>query len=305
MRTLDADAVWGSLSYGEAIDVLERAFREGDPSATPPRSSVETTAGTLLLMPSTDARATGVKLVTLTPGNPSRGHPLIHATYVVFDGSTQAPLAVLDGGALTALRTSSVSALATRYLARTDATRLVVFGAGVQAAAHVDAMQAVRPIEVVTVVGRDRTRAAALVERIRQGGIAATAGDPGSVASADIVCTCTTSTTPLFDGSSLPPGAHVNAVGAFRPGDREVDSETVRRARVVVETRAVAAEEAGDLLVPIAEGAIGWDHVIADLAEVTRGAQVRRSPDDVTFFGSVGLAFEDLAVASAIVGSPR
>ncbi|HSL11403.1 MAG TPA: ornithine cyclodeaminase family protein, partial [Actinomycetota bacterium] len=110
---------------------------------------------------------------------------------------------------------------------------------------------------------------------------------------------------PLFDGASLAAGVHVNAVGAFRPENRELDTETVRRARVVVETREVAAEEAGDLLIPIAEGAIGWEHVVADLGELVRGAEVRRSPDDVTVFGSVGLAFEDLAVASAIVAALR
>jgi ornithine cyclodeaminase/alanine dehydrogenase-like protein (mu-crystallin family) len=105
----------------------------------------------------------------------------------------------------------------------------------------------------------------------------------------------------LFDGATLPPGCHVNAIGAYRPDEREVDTTTVRRARVVVETREVAAAEAGDLLIPIAEGAIGWDHVEADLAELVRGREVRRSRDDVTLFVSVGLAFEDLAVATAIV----
>jgi ornithine cyclodeaminase len=305
MHVLDADAVRRSLSYPAAIDALERAFRDGDPSGTPLRTSVDTSAGTLLLMPATDTGAVGVKLVTLTPSNPSRGDPLIHAVYVLFDGSTQAPLAVLDGGALTALRTSAVSALATRVLARADAARLVVFGAGVQAAAHVEAMRAVRPIDHVTVVGRDAARAAAFVERIRESGIGAATGDPGSITTADIVCTCTTATTPLFDGASLPLGVHVNAVGAFRPQDRELDTETMGRARIVVETREVAAEEAGDVLIPIAEGAIGWEHVVADLSELVRGAEVRRSADDVTVFVSVGLASEDLAVASAIVASSR
>ena len=301
MRVLDAEAVRGSLSYAEAVEALARAFREGDPSATPLRSSIETSGGTLLLMPASNADAAGVKLVTLTPGNPSRGHPLIHAVYVVFDGPTQAPLAVLDGAALTALRTAAVSALATRAVARPDAARLVVFGAGVQASAHVDAIRAVRPIEHVTVVGRDRGRAQALVERIRGDGIEARTGDARAVGQADIVCTCTTSTTPLFDGASLAPGSHVNAIGAYRPEDREVDTATVRRARVVVETREVAGEEAGDLLLPLAEGAIGWDQVVADLAELVGGREVRRSGDDVTLFVSVGLAFEDLAVATAIL----
>lgn len=301
MRVLDAEAVRASLPYPDAVDALERAFREGDPSATPLRSVLETAAGTLLVMPATGTDLTGVKLVTLTPENPAAGHPLIHAVYVAFDAGTQSPIAVLDGGALTALRTAAVSALATHALARPDARRLVVFGAGIQAAAHVESMAAVRPIERVTIVGRDPERAGSLAERVRAAGLTGIVGDPDAVRDADVVCTCTTATEPLFDGGLLPPGCHVNAVGAFRLGDREVDTETVRRSRVVVETREVAMEEAGDLAIAVREGAIGWDHIVADLAELVRGTTVRRNDDEVTFFESVGLAFEDLAVASAIV----
>lgn len=301
MRVLDAEAVRASLPYPDAVDALERSFREDDPSATPLRSVLETAAGTLLVMPATGAELTGVKLVTLTPENPAAGRPLIHAVYVAFDGHTQAPTAVLDGGALTALRTAAVSALATRALARPAARRLVVFGAGIQAAAHVESMAAVRPIDRVTIVGRDPERAASLAGRVRAAGLTAVVGDPDAVRDADVVCTCTTANEPLFDGGLLPPGCHVNAVGAFRLGDREVDTETVRRSRVVVETREVAMEEAGDLAIAVREGAIGWDHVVADLSELVRGATVRRNDDEVTLFESVGLAFEDLAVASAIV----
>lgn len=301
MRVLDAEAVRASLPYPDAVDALERSFREGDPSATPLRSVLETAAGTLLVMPATGTDLTGVKLVTLTPENPAAGHPLIHAVYVAFDARTQSPIAVLDGGALTALRTAAVSALATHVLARPDARRLVVFGAGIQAAAHVESMAAVRPIERVTIVGRDPERAASLAERVRAAGLTGIVGDPDAVRDADVVCTCTTATEPLFDGALLPPGCHVNAVGAFRLGDREVDTETVRRSRVVVETREVAMEEAGDLAIAVREGAVGWDHVVADLAELVRGTTVRRNENEVTFFESVGLAFEDLAVASAIV----
>ncbi|HSL12112.1 MAG TPA: ornithine cyclodeaminase family protein, partial [Actinomycetota bacterium] len=192
MRILDAAAVREAIGYDLAIDALRRAFREGDPAATPLRSVVETPAGTLLTMPAASAEAVGVKLVTLTPANPVAGRPLLHAVYVLFDGRTQAPLAVLDGGALTALRTSAVSALATRYLARPRSTRLVVFGAGVQAEAHVAAMRAVLPIEHVTIVGRDAATATALADAVRADGVEATLGDAGTVAHADVVCTCTT-----------------------------------------------------------------------------------------------------------------
>jgi ornithine cyclodeaminase/alanine dehydrogenase-like protein (mu-crystallin family) len=132
-------------------------------------------------------------------------------------------------------------------------------------------------------------------------GLVARLGAPGAVADADLVCTCTTSEEPLFDGSSLPFGVHVNAVGSHRPGARELDTATVRRGRVVVETRDVALAEAGELAIPIADGAIEAGHVAADLADVVRGASVRRSPEDLTVFKSVGMAFEDLVVARAIV----
>jgi ornithine cyclodeaminase/alanine dehydrogenase-like protein (mu-crystallin family) len=301
---LDGDEVWRRLPMPAAIDALEAAFRDGDPSATPLRSHIETTRGTLLLMPAVGDAGVGVKLVTLTDANPAAGLPLIHAVYALFDPVTQAPSLLADGAALTALRTAAVSGLATRHLARTDASRLVIFGAGVQAASHLEAMIAVRPIADLTVVTRTPARAEALLARARAMGIDASGGGPDAVSGADIVCTCTTAAAPLFDGDALAVGAHVNAVGAFRPDAREVDTAMVRRARVVVETRAAALEEAGDLLIPIGEGAIRPEHVRADLQEVVRGAEVRSGPRDITFFASVGLAFEDLAVAGALA-EPR
>jgi ornithine cyclodeaminase len=255
----------------------------------------------MLLMPAFGEAGVGVKIVTLSPANPDRGLPFIQASYVLFDAGTQSPEAVLDGAALTALRTAAVSGLATRHAARDEASRLVVFGAGVQARAHLEAMCAVRPVTELVVVSRSRPAAEALVRGGLQQGLDARLGEPGSVADTDLICTCTTSEQPLFDGSLLRPGAHVNAVGSHRPDARELDTETIRRGRVVVETRAIAIAEAGELAIPIAEGAIDAGHVVADLAETVRGTEVRRSPEDVTVFKSVGMAFEDLAVARAIV----
>jgi ornithine cyclodeaminase len=284
-----------------AIDALEEAFRSQDPSGGPLRTHVETPAGSLLLMPATGEDGLGVKLVTLTPGNAGRGMPFIHAVYVLFGASTQAPEALLDGAALTALRTAAVSGLATRFLAPSDAARLVVFGAGVQARSHLEAMCAVRPISDLVVVSRTPGPAEALAEEGRRLGLSATVDRSAAVEDADVVCTCTTSEEPVFDGGLLRPGMHVNAVGSYRPETRELDSEAIRRAKVVVETREVAMEEAGDLLIPIHEGAITADHVVADLADLVRSAQVQPWPNDVTVFKSVGMAFEDLVVARAIV----
>jgi ornithine cyclodeaminase/alanine dehydrogenase-like protein (mu-crystallin family) len=300
IRLIDAEELRRVLSMADAIDALEAAFRDEDPSRSAPlRSSVATPAGTLLLMPAAGERGVGVKLVTLSEFNPQRGLPFIHAAYVLFDRETQRPEAMIDGTELTAIRTAALSGLATRMLARVDPRRLVLFGAGVQATAHLQAMAAVAPVEEVVIVSRTLDAAHVLAERAAAMGVRASVGEPSAVARADLVCTCTTSRVPLFDGRVLAEGAHVNAVGSYLPDQRELDTETVRRAKVVVETRGVALAEAGDLLIPMAERAIGPKHIVADLAEVVRGAVVRTADDDVTVFESVGMAFEDLVVARA------
>ena len=301
MRLIDADELRRALPMAAAIDALEAAFRERDPTGDPIRTHVDTPAGSLLLMPATSALGVGVKLVTLTPGNPGRGVPLIGAVYVLFDPEAQAPEAVIDGAALTALRTAAVSGLATRWLANPEAKRLVIFGAGVQARSHLDAMIDVRPIGRVTVVSRSRGPTDALIATARAKGVDAAAGGPEAIADADLVCTCTTSDEPVFDGALMPPGIHVNAVGAYRPTTRELDTTSMERARVVVETREAAFEEAGELAIPIANGTFGREHVVADLRELVRGREVRTSSNDVTVFKSVGLGFEDLVVARAVV----
>jgi ornithine cyclodeaminase len=284
-----------------AIDALEAAFGADPLPESPLRSHIETASGTLLVMPAHGASGVGVKLVTLTPANSEKGRPFIHAVYVLFDAETQAPVATFDGAALTALRTAAVSGLATRWLARPDARRLVLYGAGVQARSHLDAMRAVRPVEEVVIVSRGRDAAEDLARSASSGGLRASVGAPGAERDADLVCTCTTSSTPVLEGANLPEGVHVNAVGAYTTTMRELDAEAVRRARVVVETREAAAEEAGDLAIAMAEGAIGRDHVLADLSEVVRGTRVRGSDEDITLFKSVGVAFEDLVVARAAI----
>jgi len=301
MRLLDGPELRRRLPMSAAIDALDAGFRSHDPTAAPLRSHLATRAGSLLLMPASGEAGVGVKLVTLTPDNPERGLPFINAIYVLFDATAQVPEAIIDGAALTALRTAAVSGVATRHLAVPDASRLVIFGAGVQAGSHLEAMLAVRRIEHVTVVSRTRSRARALVDAARARGVSADVGEPDDAYGADLVCTCTTSDVPLFDGALLAAGTHVNAVGSYRPTTRELDTAALLRARLVVETREAGFAEAGELVIPIDEGAFGRDHVIADLAELVNGAEVRTSPSDVTVFKSVGLAFEDLIVARAAV----
>jgi len=248
-----------------------------------------------------ESRALGAKLITVYARNADRGLPTLHSAYLLLDLETGAPRALLDGGFLTGIRTGATSALAARFLARPDARTVACFGAGVQAGFQLRCLAAVARLERVLVVGRSPDRARQFATAVtKELGIpvevAATARD--GVRQADLLVCATTSPTPVFDGRDLRPGTHVDAVGAFRPETREVDTETVKRARVVVDTYVGAREEAGDLLIPIREGAIGFDHVAAELGELVTGARPGRlSRDEITLFKSVGFALEDAATA--------
>jgi ornithine cyclodeaminase len=279
-----------AISFDEAVDAVERALRDGlDPEAEPARAGVDLPNGQLLLMPSVGARYVGVKLVTVNTAPDATAR--VQGVYALFDARTLRPLATMDGGALTAVRTPAVSAVAARHLAVPDARRLVVFGAGPQAWGHVLALRAVRPIRSVTVVGRDAGRVADLVARCAAAGLDARPGTPGDVARADVVACCTTAREPLFDGALPPAHATILAIGSHEPTAREVDEVLVRRATVVVESRAAAAREAGDLLIA---GAL--DTVAGNLADLVRGG-VAVAPERPRLFKSSGMAWEDLAVA--------
>ncbi|TYB70362.1 ornithine cyclodeaminase family protein [Nonomuraea sp. PA05] len=305
---LDAATVERLVPMGRAVDVLEEALRAGlDPETTPRRPIVDLPAGQLLLMPASTRRYAGVKAVSIAPGNPGRGLPRIQGTYLLFDGETLAPLAALDGIALTSLRTPAVSALAVRHLADPGARRLVVFGSGPQAYGHVLALREVRPVEDVTVVARDRRRAEALAGWCRELGLTARAlaADPPTpaeavaeaVAGADLVACCTTARHPLFPGKLARDGVTVVAVGSHEPDARELDGDLIARATVVVEARAAALEEAGDIVVPIRQGTITSHHLAGNLADLIAGRVVAGPGPRV--FKSTGMAWEDLVVAAA------
>lgn len=290
------------------IDALEAAFRlHAAGRATAPARSVVGVGdeGALLLMPAMMGAeagpALGTKLVTVYAGNRARGHPTIYASYVLMDGGTGQPLALLEGTFLTALRTGAASALAARLLARRDACRVVCFGAGVQAGFQLACLAAVRKPERVAVAGREPGRARRFAETMRErlGIPVEVAADPRiAVREADIITCATTSPIPVVFGADLRPGTHVDLVGAFRPTDREADTQAVSGARVVVDTYAGALEEAGDILIPMREGAFDRGHIAAELAEVVTGVRAGRTSDDeITVFKSVGWALEDLATA--------
>lgn len=294
------------LPPADVIEAVQGAFREAAagrvhalPRAVLP---IGRDAVFLAMVASLPRRqALGTKLATVVPRNRRRGLPTIHASYLLTDPETGAPLALMEAAFLTAIRTGATSALAARHLARRDSRAVACFGAGVQAGFQLRCLQAVLPVERVTVVGRSPERARRFAERMRSAlgvEVAVTRDRAAAVRGADVVTCATTSATPVFGGRDLRPGAHVDAVGAFRPHTREVDTETVKRARVVVDTYAGAWEEAGDVLIPIRAKAITRRHVRAELAELVSGMKPgRRSRDEVTLFKSVGWAAEDAVTA--------
>lgn len=291
------------LTPAAAADALADALRAGlDPETCPHRTALPVPGGELLLMPAAFGGYAGVKIAGVAPGNPARDLPRITGSYLLLDGPTLRPLALFDGAALTALRTPAVSALALRYLAPGDRpARMVLFGSGPQAYGHLEAVLAEREVVDVVVVARDPAGAARLAAHARALGAAARTGTASAVAEADLIVCCTTARAPLFDGRLVAPGATVVAVGSHEPDARETDSALVRRAVVYVEARAAALREAGDLLVPEAEGLLGPGHVAGTLADLVAG---RVPPpgraDSPRLFKSVGMAWEDLAVAAAL-----
>ena len=306
MRILAREDLEALLPPGDVIAAVERAFRERAAGRAPalPRAVLPMERhGVFLAMVSALPRlgALGTKLVTVVEGNRKRGLPTIHASYVLSDPENGAPLALMEAGFLTAVRTGATSALAARHLARPDSRVLTCFGAGVQARFQLLCMKAVLPLAEVRVVGRDAQRAAAFVEAMaRELGIAVSRyiDRKAAVRGADVVTCATTSPRPVFSGRDLGPGCHVDLVGSFRPTTREADTMTIRKSRVVVDTYEGAWEEAGDLLIPIKAGAITRRHVKADLAEVVAGSRPgRTSPREITLFKSVGFAPEDAVTA--------
>lgn len=300
MIHLDADDIAALLPPAGAAEALAGALRAGlDPEQCPARSNIPVPAGELLIMPAASAKYAGVKIAGVAPANPGRGLPRITGSYLLLDGPTLLPLSVLDAAALTAVRTAAVSALAIEALAEPAAARLVLFGAGPQASAHLESALNTRELTHVTVVSRTGEAAERLVTYARELSLEARTGEPSDVSSADLVICCTTACEPLFDGRRIPAHATVVAVGSHQPAVRETDSELVRRSSLWVEARTAALREAGDLLIPLAEGVIGEDHITGTLADLVRDG-VRPPGDRPRFFKSVGMAWEDLAVAGAV-----
>ena len=310
MLLIDRDATRSALPFGPLIGALRQMFVDG--CEVPLRHTHQVQApdgsaqGTVLIMPAWQSgRYFGLKTVNIFPGNAARGLPGLHATYVLYDARTGVPLAQLDGNEITARRTAAASALAASFLARPDAATLLVVGAGRVGSLLPYAYRVVRPIRRVLVWDRTPAHALALVERLLADGVSAEAGKDlaAAVARADIVCCATLSTQALVQGTWLAPVSHLDLIGSFAPHMREADDACFVGARIVVDTPE-ALQKSGDLLGPLASGAILPADVSATLADLCRGvAPGGAAASQRTVFKSVGTALEDLAAAVLVYES--
>jgi ornithine cyclodeaminase len=309
VRYLDAAELAGRLPWPALVQALRTAHTQDFVVPLRHTHVIEQPggeAGTVLLMPAWQpGRHFGVKTVNIFPGNRARGLPGLHAVYALFDATTGVPLALLDGSELTARRTAAASALASDYLARTDARALLLVGAGRVGSLMTDALRAVRPgITRIAVWNRSPAGAETLAARLRQQGHAAQAVTDleAAVRQADIVSCATLSTAALVCGEWLQPGTHLDLIGSFTPAMREADGLCLARGRVFVDTEEALAKS-GDVLSAIAEGHFDVAQLQATLAQLCRGQRAGRvNADEITVFKAVGTALSDLAAAELATG---
>jgi ornithine cyclodeaminase/alanine dehydrogenase len=293
------------LVMRDCIRAVEQGFSalaEGKALA-PERMVMSLAGGVFLEMPSAmeseKQNAFGTKIVSVFEKNSERDLATVQAVYLLLDGETGEPLSLMEGRLITALRTAAVSAVATKFMMAEGADRLAIIGAGVQGRFHLEAMAEVARFSEVLIASRSEEKARSLAEEAREIFDApCKAATVEEAARCQVICACTTSPAPLFAGRLLRAGAHINAVGAFTPQTRELDTETIARSRVIIDDHTAAGREAGELLIPISEGVITYDHIKGTLADVVSGrVKGRESADEITLFKSCGLAIEDLVAA--------
>ena len=305
---LSAADVRRALPMQEAVEVMKSAFRElsENRAVVPLRSHLNMPEhrGGVLVMPahSPDTARFSLKVITLFENNPALNLPFIQAMVMLFDSTTGSPLAIMEGTSLTAIRSGAASGAATDLLARADSHKVAIFGAGLQARTQLDAMCAVRPIRSASIFDQNLLRAADFAsDASAELGIRVTvaASSAEALEGADIICTATTSATPVFADEEVASGCHINAIGSYKPHMREIPPLTVARAYVVVDQYDAAWAEAGDLIMPLQAGLIQTNHLRAELGELVAGSKPGRTdPQMLTFFKSVGIAIQDLAAAA-------
>jgi ornithine cyclodeaminase/alanine dehydrogenase-like protein (mu-crystallin family) len=314
MRILSRADVQKAITMREAIGIVKDAFAQlsNKEAVVPLRVPINIPkhAGTTLFMPAYLARtdALAVKIVSVFNDNPNRGLPLIHAVVVVVDAVTGQIVALMEAGYLTALRTGAVSGAATDVLARREARVVSIFGAGVQGRAQLLAVSTVRTLDRAYIFDSRRESVREFIEEMRGRPdlpveVREASSTAEAVREADIICTATTSLTPVYDGSLVKPGTHVNGIGSYTPRMQENPETFVRRAdKIVVDSYEGALAEAGDLIIPLEKGIIARSNIYAELGEITSGAKPGRERDsEITFFKSVGSAVQDVSVAQAIL----
>ncbi len=309
MRVISKEQVIERLPYKELIDALADMFASG--ASAPLRhhhtiTKQDGTDSTLLLMPSWSASSGfgGVKLVNVNPENRESGLPSISASYLLFDEKTGQHLCLMDAGEMTARRTAAASALAASYLARPDSTRLLVVGAGKVGAQIPLAFGEVFQFDEVTIWNRNKKNQTGLVDALNALGVNAVGAGSleSAVKTADIISCATLTNDPIIKGEWLQPGQHVDLIGSFTPGMREVDDEAIGRAKIFVDTHA-ALIESGELKIPLQSGVIEESAICASLYELCAKEKTWRTNSDITLFKSVGHAIEDLAAAMLIYQS--
>lgn len=307
MLVLSAQDVLAVTDMRDGIAAVRLAYTEysAGKAVVPIRVPISfPNGGMTLFMPgyAPGAGASVMKIVSVFPNNPAQGLPTIMALAVLTDTGSGEPLAVMEAGSITALRTGAASGLATDLLAREDAATVAILGAGVQGRTQLEAICAVRPITSVRVYDRDATRARAFIDemstRIGAKFEVAASGDD-AVEGADVIATATTSKVPVFSGARLAPGVHINGVGSSTLDAQEIGPDTVvLMDKIVVDAREAAMAEAGDIVVPMRDGILPPDAIYAELGEIAAGLKPgRERPDESTFFKAVGIAVLDLFAA--------
>lgn len=302
--------VENTLTMEQCIPAMKTAFSalsNGD-AVMPLRSSLEMEPdnATALFMPAylPEIGKFSVKTVNMNRNNPAKGLHLIHAMMMLFDSNTGMPLAVMDAESITALRTGAVSGLATSLLARPDAATAAVIGTGTQGETQLQAVCCVRAIKKAYVfdIQPDRARAFAtkMSEKLMIEVVPAVSG--ADLENADVICTSTTSNSPVFNDVHIKKGVHINGVGSYKPTMAEIPPQTIARAKVYVDQMEGCLAEAGDLVQPIQAGIITKDHIYGELGDLVTGKiSARENDEEITIFKSVGLAVQDLIAANLVL----
>jgi ornithine cyclodeaminase/alanine dehydrogenase-like protein (mu-crystallin family) len=303
IRILTSDDVKAALPMPKAIDIMKDAFGQlsAGKATVPLRSKISSDKGDTLLMPAYlhGSQDLGIKIVSIYKDNPLKGLPTVTAIVIVLDSQTGQPRALIEGDSLTATRTGATGGLASEFLARRNAKTVALFGAGVQARAQLQGLMAVRSIVQVNLFDLSASAAQKLAGEIASWpdapAVNLVSNSKEAIQNVDIIITATTSSKPVFDGNEIKPGTHITGVGSYTPQMQEVDETTARRARIIVDSREACLAEAGDIIIPRAT-------IAAELGEIVNGLKPgRQSPEEITFFKTVGVAVADATAAAAVL----